>query len=366
MTFKVVGISFDHMHMGDLLQMVADHSGAEIAGLYDPDRSRMSAAIEAHGVPDERVHTDLDACMEAARPDLAILCCATAEHAAMTERLAPHLKASGGHLFVEKPFAASADDARRMIGAMEGVGRMAINWPLAWVESHRTAKRLIDEGTIGELLEVHFYDGNRGPLYHLAGKVEVSADEVERQKPGSWWYRRASGGGALNDYMGYGATLGTWYRGGEAPLEVTCTVDEAPGVEVDQHAVAVLRYAPRPSGATGLSRMETRWGTFTDPWTHQPQPKCGFTFVGTDGTLTSYDYEDHVTVQTRARPEAHPIAIDPLPEGERNGIEYVLGRIARDEPIDGPLAPDLCLVAQRIVDTAARASREKRTLALLP
>ena len=356
-TFRVAGISFDHMHMGDLLRMVHEHPEAEIAGLYDPDPARMRDAAAAFGVPEDRLHTDLDACMEAARPDLAILCSAPADHAAMTERLAPH----GAHLFVEKPFAASADDARRMIAAMEGTGRlMAINWPLAWVESHRTAKRLIDEGAIGTLREVHSYGGNRGPLYHLADKVEVSPEEVERRKPDSWWYKAASGGGSLLDYMGYGATLGTWYRDGAAPLEVTCTVDATPGLEVDEHAVAVCRYE------TGLSRMETRWGTFTDPWTHQPQPACGFVFVGTDGTLSSEDYARHVTLQTRARPERHAVPVDPLPEGASNGIEHVLGLIARGEPVAAPLDPATCLVAQRIVDTAAAAAREKRTLELLP
>ena len=41
------------------------------------------------------------------------------------------------------------------------------------------------------------------------------------------WSRHC--GGSLLDYLGYGATLGTWYRGGEAPLEVTCVTDETPG-----------------------------------------------------------------------------------------------------------------------------------------
>ena len=33
---------------------------------------------------------------------------------------------------------------------------------------------------------------------------------------------------------------------GEAPLEVTCVVDETPGIEVDQHSITVCRYATRP------------------------------------------------------------------------------------------------------------------------
>lgn len=352
---RVVGISFDHMHMGDLLRLVHDHPGAEIVGVFDPSRAKMASAAAQFALPDDRIFTDFYACM-ATRPDLAILCAATADHAEYTERLARF----GVHVFVEKPFAANITDARRMVAAMAPTGKLlAINWPLAWVPSHVTAKRLIDEGMIGQLNEVHFYDGNRGPLFHLADKVEVSAQEVERQKPLSWWYKRASGGGSLLDYLGYGATLGTWYMNGEAPIEVTCTTDQTPGIEVDQHSITVCRYA------RGLSRMETRWGTFTDPWMIQPQPKCGFVFVGSEGTIASEDYAPHVTVQTRGRPEPHAIAADPLPEGRRNAIEYVLECITQGRAIDGPLNPELCLTAQRIVDTAARSAAEKRTLELI-
>ena len=355
--FRIAGISFDHMHMGDLLRMTHEHPDAEIAAIFDPDRARMQSAIDTFGIPEDRVFTDFDACMKAGPYDIAILCAATADHAGYTERLAPH----DLHVVVEKPFAASVADARRMMAAMEATGRqLIINWPLRWVESHVTAKRLIDEGLIGDLIEVHFYDGNRGPLYHLADKVEVTPEEVERQKPTSWWYKKSSGGGSLLDYLGYGATLGTWYMDGEAPLEVTCVNDETPGIEVDQHAVTVCRYA------RGLSKMETRWGTFTDPWTIQPQPTCGFTFVGTDGTIASPDYASHVTVQTRARPERHEIPADPLAEGARNPIEYVIDRLRNGQPVEGPLDPTLCLTAQRIIDTAVRSASEKRTLELMP
>ncbi len=353
--FRIVGISFDHMHMGDLLRQVHDHPDAEIAGIFDPDPATMARAAADFAIPADRVFTDFDACM-ATRPDLAILCAATADHARYTQRLAAY----GCHVFVEKPFAASVADARAMIDAIQPTGRLlAINWPLRWVPAHVTAKRLIDGGMIGQLIEMHTYGGNRGPLYHLADKIEVSREEVERQKPTSWWYKRASGGGSLLDYLGYGATLGTWYMNGEAPVEVTCTVDETPGIEVDQHSITVLRYA------RGLSKMETRWGTFTDPWTIQPQPKCGFVFVGSEGTLASYDYDDHVTAQTRARPEPHRIAADALPVGQGNAIEYVLGCIARGEALSGPLDPAISLTGQRIVDTAAQSAREKRTLPLI-
>lgn len=355
--YRVVGISFDHMHMGDLLRLTQENPAAEIAGIFDPSQPKMRRDINNLGISEEKVFTDFETCMKTTKPDLAILCAAPADHAVYTERLAAY----GVHVLVEKPFAASTADARRMIKAMKAVGKkLAVNWPLAWVESHVTAKRLIDEGMIGQLIEVHYYGGNRGPLYHLADKVEVLPEDVERQKPQSWWYKRSAGGGSLLDYLGYGATLGTWFMDGKAPIEITCTVDETPGIEVDQHSITICRYEG------GLSKMETRWGTFTDPWTIQPQPSCGFVFVGTDGTIESGDYSDHVSVQTRRRPQVTEIPADRLADGRGNAIGYMLACIARGSAISGPLDPEVSLIGQRIIDTAVQSAREKRTLALLP
>lgn len=357
MAHRVIGINFDHMHMGDLLRQVHEHPGAEIGGICDPDRGRMQNAIQTFGIPTDRVFTDVGRCLET-RPDLIILCPATSDHAAYVELVAP--LAPGAAILVEKPFAASLTDADRMIAAARANScPLAINWPLAWYRTHNATKRIIDDGTVGELLEVHFYDGNRGPLYHLADKVEVGREEVERQKPASWWYKAASGGGSLLDYLGYGATLGTWFMDGEAPLEVTSTTWGAPGLEVDEHSVTVLRYE------RGLSKMETRWGTFTDPWTMQPQPKCGFIVVGTEGTISSWDYDDHVTVQTRDRPQGRSILAPAMEAPRRGPIEYLLHCIETGEAIAGPLDPAVSRTGQRIVDTAFASAREKRTLPLI-
>jgi predicted dehydrogenase len=354
---RVVGISFDHMHMGDLLMQVAEHPDAEIAGIFDPDPGRMQGAIARFGIPADRVFTDLDACLAVPGADLAIVCSATAEHANSVEAIARH----GLHALVEKPFAASATDARRMIAAMDAAGRrLAVNWPLAWVPVHNTAKRLIDGGAIGDLIEIHYYGGNRGPLFHLAEKVEVSLEEVERQKPGSWWYKQASGGGSLRDYLGYATTLGTWFMNGEAPIEVTSVVDETPGIEVDQHSITICRYA------RGLSKLETRWGTLTDPWTIQTQPKCGFVLVGTEGSISSYDYEEFVTLQTRREPAPTRVPADTMPIGRRGAIEYMLARLDDGEPITGPLDPAVSLIGQRIIDSAVLSSTTKRTVSLVP
>jgi glucose-fructose oxidoreductase len=355
-TWKVAGINFDHMHMGDLLRLVHQHPNAEIVGIADETPARMQGAISNFGIAADRVFTDWKTCLETSKPDVVILCPATAHHVEYVERVAPY----GVHVLVEKPFAASVADADRMIAAMQkGGGRMVINWPLAWYPAHRTAKRLVDEGLIGQVLEVHFYDGNRGPLYHVADKVEVTEAEVNAQKPTSWWYKKAAGGGSLLDYVGYGVTLGTWYHGGKAPLEVTTSTWGGAELEVDEHSVTVCRYEH------GLSKYETRWGTFTDPWVLQPQPKCGFVLVGTDGTISSYDFEPVVRVQTRADRSTQEVAVDLLVAPHDNAINHFLWALETGSAVIGPLDPNVCRVAQRIVDSAVLSAAEKRTVQLV-
>jgi predicted dehydrogenase len=353
---RVVGISFEHLHMSDLLREVHDHPNAEIAGVCDPEPARMADAIWTFAIPGERVFSDIERCVRETRPDLAILCPATARHADCVEAVAP----LGVDILLEKPFAASLADADRILAAVKTSGvRLAINWPLRWYPPHVTAKRMIDDGVIGEAVEVHFYDGNRGPLFHRADKVVVSEEEAANEKPSSWWYKKAAGGGSLLDYLGYGATLGTWFLNGDAPIEVTSVVDRPEGLEVDEHSITICRYR------RGLSKLETRWGTFTDPWKTQPQPKCGFVVVGTKGTISSYDFEPHVGIQTRAHREIRHVPVDKLEAPFRAPIEYVLHCKEKGVAFEGPLDPVLCRIAQRIVDTAALSAEEHRTRELL-
>lgn len=350
--WKIAGINFDHMHMGDLLRQVFEHPDAEIAGVSDEDLSRMEEAVGKLSIPRDRVFTDYRECLEKTEPDLVILCPATAAHAEWTERVAPF----GAHVLVEKPFAASLADADRMISALAKTGReLIINWPLRWYPPHVTTKRLIDEGAIGTVTEVHYYDGNRGPLRHGADKVETEPG----RKSESWFYQKEKGGGSLMDYLGYGTTLGTWFHGGKAPLEVTAMVDRPPGLEVDEHSLMIARYE------TGLSKFETRWGLFSDPWTCQPQPKCGFVVVGTEGTIGSYDYAPVIHVQTVARMEIHDIPVDKLPPPLHNPVHYVLHCLENGRKIDGPLSPEICRIGQQIVDSAVLSAREKRTVPLV-
>lgn len=352
--WKIAGINFDHMHMGDLLRMVDECPDAEIAGVCDEKPERMRSSIDRFAIPQNKVFDDYRQCLEASKPDLVILCPATAEHALWTERVAPY----GAHVLVEKPFAANLAQADAMIEALQKTGKqLVVNWPLRWYPPHITTKRLIDEGAIGALQEVHYYDGNQGPLCHREEKIPVNPDPDEKNR--SWWYKKGSGGGSLLDYLGYGVTLGTWFHNGKVPSEVMCMAYVPEGLEVDEHSVTVARYD------AGLSKFETRWGTFTDPWTHQPQPKCGFVVKGTEGTIASYDYASTIRVQTRDFPLGKDVAVDAVEAPFDNPVNYVLRSIENGLPIDGPLSPEISRKGQQIVDTAYASAQQGKALPLV-
>lgn len=353
-TWKIAGINFDHFHMGDLLRYAHEHPSAEIVGISDEQPARMEEAVSKGLVARNQAFTDYRACLERTKPDVVILCPAASKHGEWVKKVAPY----STHIMVEKPFAASLKEADTMIAAMPRGKTLMINWPLQWVPSHRKAFELVDAGVIGDVLNVWHFGGNRGPLWHGADKDVKTPAQVAKEKPHSWFYQRARGGGSLLDYLGYGTTLCTWYQGGKRPLEVTATVDEPAGLEVDEHSIVVARYAH------GLSKFETRWGTFTDPWTMQPQPKCGFVIAGTEGTISNYDYDDFVTVQTRKRPLPHRVAAPATKAPHQNPVQYLLHCLDTGKPLEGPVSLCISRIGQEIVDAAVRSAKLKRAVKL--
>lgn len=343
--WKIVVIGFDHMHAGDQIAAIMAHPRAVLAGAWDSDRSRMDAVCDDLGVTTELRFSDLDQLMDQAAPDIAVVCSPTDQH----RRFAEYFAERGVHVLLEKPLASSLDDARAILeAAMNGSVRLGVNWPLAWYPAHRTAKRLIAEGRIGRVTEVHYYDGNRGPLFHTHGKQETDPVAVKGAKKDSWWYSAAHGGGSLRDYLGYGSTLATWFRDGELPSDVLARAYVAEGDEVDEQSVVIATYSD------GLSTFQTRWGTFTDPWTDQPWPRCGFVIVGTEGTIASFDFADAVVLQTRAEPAGTSVPVDVLLLEETGGVANLVSALDSGRPLEGPTSAETSFSGQRIVEAAAR------------
>jgi predicted dehydrogenase len=351
--WRVAGINFDFRHMDHLLAATTQTPRAEIVGISHHDPAEMQDAIQANGIPADRVFTDWRQCIEQTQPDVVLLCPASGAHAEWVEQVAAY----GVHVLIEKPFAANLAQADQMVSAMKKARRkLAINWPLAWYPPHVTAHRLVGEGRIGDLQEVHFYDGNRSPIWDRSNP-EASAPSL-KDKRASWFYD-PNGGGSLVDYLGYGATLATWFFGGRKPTEVTTMTGGTKGLRVDEQSVTIARYGE------WLSTFHTRWGTFSDPWEHQPQPRCGFVLKGSAGTISNYDYQPTITVQTSRHPEGKVIKVDRLKRPRANPVQYFLNCLETGNPVEGPLSVKMSRIGQQIVDTAALSAKEKRPVRLL-
>lgn len=353
--WRVAVVGLDHMHAGDQIALIEQLSSTMLVGVWDRQDTRLKQIGDELQISNEKRYLDLAALLSEQDPDIAVVCSTTKEH----EELASALTSAGVHVLLEKPFAFALSEAERIVASANSAGvQVGVNWPLAWYPSHRTTHRIIRDGAIGRVTEVHYYDGNRGPLFHSHGKKTIEPQEARKIKDGSWWYDPEQGGGSLRDYLGYGATLATWFRNGELPDDVLARIHQAPGDRVDEQAVVIAGYS------TALSTFQTRWGTFTDPWSHQPAPRCGFIVVGTAGTITSWDYEDHVALQTEEHPEGANVPVDAIPDHESSGLANFVSCLTDGTRLYGPLSAETSLAGQMIVEAALRSVATGSTVML--
>jgi glucose-fructose oxidoreductase len=87
--------------------------------------------------------------------------------------------------------------------------------------------------------------------------------------------------------------------------------------------------------------------------------------VGAAGTISSYDGEPTIRVQTLEQRAGFDLPVDKLQSPHRNPVEHLIHCLETGEPLIGPLTPELSRIGQQIVDTAMISAKEKRTVRLL-
>ena len=115
--------------------------------------SRDAAKVQVD-LPDMRVVPDVAALLAEPGIDLVIVSSPDALHA----EHALAAIAAGRHVLVDKPFATTLADARRVAAAETGGRSLTVFQNRRWDSDFRTLKRLIAEGVLGEIvqLESHF------------------------------------------------------------------------------------------------------------------------------------------------------------------------------------------------------------------
>jgi len=225
----VAGVTHDHL--AGVVQMLGSKE-IEVVGVYESDpRYLHDNALSKH-LPANLFYGDLDRMLDETEPEAVVAYGSIKDHLAVVKACAPR----GIHVMVEKPLAASLQDARKMAALAHRHGiHLLTNYETTWYPSNHHLKTLVDEGRIGPLTRIEVYDGHQGPIEIGCSKrfTDWLCDPVQ------------NGGGAVIDFGCYGANLATWLLAGRRPETVFAVLQHnKPETypKVDDDATLVLRY----------------------------------------------------------------------------------------------------------------------------
>lgn len=239
----VVGLVHTHVHW---ILGRPDLGDIEIVGIVEPNLDLAKQYAEQHGYSMDIVYTDLEAMLDAKKPEAVTVFTTIYDHLRVTEICAKR----GIHIMVEKPLAVSLKHAKKMetLAKTHNI-ELLTNYETTWYGSnHKAYQMAITEGKIGDLRKVVVHDGHQGPI-----EIGCNIEFLE-------WLTDPvlNGGGAITDFGCYGANLITWLMQGKRPISVFAVKqqikpDKYP--KVDDEATIVVEY----KDAQGIIEASWNW-----------------------------------------------------------------------------------------------------------
>jgi glucose-fructose oxidoreductase len=280
------------------------------------------------------------------QPDIVVLCPENARHSEVAEAAAR----LGIHIVTEKPMASDLAGGLRMAAAAEEAGvALAVNWPLTWQPAMRRLKELVDTKAIGDIWELKWRNGaSLGPLAHGSahpGATVISGLVSDEEKGMEWWHQAEAGGGALLDYLCYGACLASWLLP-DPPTSVHCLKTNLMSGfgTADDNAAMVLRFP------TAISIIEASWTTF-----HSGIPN-GPILYGDKGTLVLNGNEILVFRDPDSKTPSSVETGRPLPLGRATIAEEFLHHLETGDPLHPTLDLPMNLATMAILDAGIRSA----------
>ena len=226
----VVGLVHTHVHWILGREDVGD---IEIVGIVEPNRELAEQYSQQHGYDMDIVFNTIEEMVEATKPEAVTAFNRIYDHLEVVEYCAPR----GIHVMVEKPLAASLEQAEQMIAlAKEHQIHLLTNYETSWYGSNYEAYRLLHEvEKVGDIRKIVFHTGHFGPI-----EIGCNQEFVEWLIDPKW-----NGGGALTDFGCYGANLTTWLMEGKTPETVSCITQQIkPELypKVEDEATILLTY----------------------------------------------------------------------------------------------------------------------------
>jgi predicted dehydrogenase len=189
-----------------------------------------------------------------------------------------------------------------------------VHWYLPFSPFMGRAKALLEEGAIGEILEIKMRAAHAGPLAPGVRHPGPNVESLQMTGPelaSTWWYQTSAGGGAMIDFCSYGAIVARWFLGEQAEGALGLRTNLAsPWSDADDFGVIIARY----SRAVGI--FEGSWTTL------EPGVPGGPVVYGTEGTLIVDEWCEEPSVKV-IKPPGKVNRLDGilLPKGRRNVAE---------------------------------------------
>jgi predicted dehydrogenase len=221
---------------------------AELTAVCDVSAERARTFADQYGT---RGYTDVDAMFHESKVEAVIIGTPHPLHAEPAVRAAE----AGVHVLVEKPMAATLADCDAMLAAAKRTGvRLGVISQRRLYEPVRRMKEAIDAGKIGRpALGVFTMYSWREPAYYQSDPWR-----------GKW---DTEGGGVLVNQSPHQLDLLRWFMGPVAEVSGYWANVNHPAVEVDDTAVAVLRFQNGGLGAT-VTSLAQKPGIYTKVHIH--------------------------------------------------------------------------------------------------
>ncbi len=328
MSRKVAFIGFRHGHINGLYAMLKESADAEIVGACEEDAEARAALEDS---PVTITHDSYAAMLAEVECD--IVACGD-YYAIRGERVIQALEA-GKHVMVDKPLCTRLDELERIEALARDKG-LRVSCMLDMVDSpvFTTLRRVIQEGTIGEVHTVHF--NGQHPLNYGA-------------RP-QWYFEEGKHGGTINDIAIHAVDAIPWLTGQDV-VEVTAArawnarLKECSSFQ--DAAVLMLRLANGGAATGDVSYLtpEAQGYTFPVYWR--------FTLFGSDGVAETAGTWQRIDVYRKDKEGVQAVAFDP---GRPGGYwEDFLADMDGD-PNPGGLDMDRVLRSSRIALQAQHAA----------
>lgn len=231
------------------LAIVNAHPELEVAAVCDSSSVVRGVLEKYTGVA---TYDDYDRMLRELDLDAVLIATPSRTHASIVRAALER----GLHVFCEKPFTLSVQDAEELTALARSKGVVTqVGYHNRFVGPFAEVKRLLDAGAIGTV--THALGEAYGPV-------------VLKPKGGTWRSRKEEGGGALYDYAAHPLNLLGWYFGEAAGVRGT-ELKPIFSREIDDEVHSTLFFAGGTSAQLSVNwsdesqrKMSTRitfWGT---------------------------------------------------------------------------------------------------------